>query len=111
MDDKLKVVIDCIEDKKGKDIVLLDFEGKSSLCDYAVICSGSSNRNIQAIADHIDKTFKDRNEEKLRMEGYRDASWVLIDLDDTVIHILDTETREHYRLEELWAGVKEISRK
>ena len=105
---KLQTVVDAIESKKGKDILALDFQGKSSLCDYAVICTGSSNRNIQAITDEVDKKIRESGEIRLGIEGYDEAKWVLIDLDDIVVHIMDEETRDLYKLEVLWNEAKEI---
>ncbi|WP_372712500.1 ribosome silencing factor [Ilyobacter sp.] len=108
MTGKLQTVVDAIESKKGKDILALDFQGESSLCDYAVICTGSSNRNIQAITDEVDKKIRESGEIRLGIEGYDEAKWVLIDLDDIVVHIMDEETRDFYKLEVLWNEAKEI---
>jgi ribosome-associated protein len=104
---KLEVILDAIESKKGKEIVILDFKGQNSISDYAVICTGSSNRNIQAIAEEVEKRLAEIGERRLSMEGLNEAHWVLIDGDDVMIHIFDQETRELYRLEELW-GYAEI---
>lgn len=111
MTDKLQTIVDAIESKKGKDILALDFQGKSSLVDYAVICTGSSTRNIQAIADEVDKKIREAGKIRLGIEGYDQASWVLIDLDDVAVHIMDEDTRSFYKLEALWNEAKEIIKK
>ena len=111
MAEKLDIVVDAIEGKKGRDILALDFEGGSSVCDYAVICTGSSNRNIQAIADGINEKLSENGIKRLSMEGYNDAKWILIDCGDILVNIFDRSTREEYRLEALWTDAKEILRK
>ncbi len=111
MAEKLDIIVDAIEDKKGRDILALDFEGSSSVCDYVVICTGSSNRNIQAIADGINEKLGENNMRRLSMEGYDDAKWVLVDCGDVLVNIFDRATREEYKLEVLWADAKEVLRK
>ena len=99
---KLERIVEAIESRKGQELVILDFEGKNSLCDYAVICTGSSNRNIRAISEEVEAELLRLNERRLSVEGQEDAHWILIDGDDVMIHVLDQETRDLYRLEELW---------
>ena len=98
-----------MERLKGEEILVLDFEKKSSLCDNVVILTARSNRNAQAIADEIEKKLREEfQEEKIGLEGYNDGNWILIDYDDILIHILLKETREHYKLEQLWSQAKEV---
>lgn len=111
MSEKLDIVIDAIEGKKGRDILALDFEGSSSVCDYTVICTGSSNRNIQAIADGINEKLGENGMSRLSQEGYDEAKWILIDCGDILVNVFDASTREEYRLETLWNEAKEILRK
>jgi ribosome-associated protein len=110
MNKKIQTIIDAVEDKKGKDILILDFQGKSSISDYAFICTGRSDRNIKAITDEITKKMRELGEEKLTIEGYDEAKWVLLDYDDVVVHIFDESTRDYYSLETLWLEAKEIYR-
>ena len=111
MNKKLELIVNGIESKNGKEILVLDFEGKNSLCDYTIICTGSSNRNIMAIAEEVEKQVKDMGEEKLSSEGKREGKWILIDCDDVMVHVFDAATREEYKLEALWNGAKELLRK
>jgi len=111
MTEKLDIIVDAIEGKKGRDILVLNFEGNSSVCDYTVICTGSSNRNIQAIADGINEKLGRNNMSRLSMEGYDDANWILVDCGDILVNIFDSATREKYRLEVLWNDAKELLRK
>lgn len=111
MTDRLRVIVDAIDDKKGQEILALDFEGSNSACDYAVICTGSSNRNIQAIADNVSEKLSLNNIKRVGTEGYQEGKWILIDCGDILINIFDRETREEYRLELLWNDAKEVVRK
>ncbi len=111
MTEKLQIIVDAIESKKGKDILALDFQGKSSLFDYVVICTGSSNRNIQAITDEVNRKAQESGCIRLGIEGYDEAKWVLVDLDDIVVHVMDEESRDFYKLEILWNEAKEIIKK
>ncbi len=110
MNEKLQTIVNAVEDKKGKDILILDFKGKSSISDYAFICTGRSERNIQAIVDEITKKMREMGEEKLVTEGYDEAKWVLLDYGDIVVHIFSETTRSYYSLESLWVEAEEIFR-
>lgn len=111
MNNKVEIMIDAIEGLKGEELLVLDFEKKSSLCDKVVICTARSDRNAQAIADELEKRLKEIGEEKLGIEGYNEGEWILIDFDDIIVHIFLREAREHFRLEQLWAQAKEIYKK
>jgi len=100
--EKLEKVVEAINSKKGQELVILDFEGQNSLCDYAAICTGSSNRNIRAISEEVEARLIELDERRLHIEGQNEGHWILIDGDDIMIHIMDQETRDLYRLEELW---------
>lgn len=111
MTEKLAIIIDAIEGKKGTDILALDFNGSSSVCDFTVICTGSSNRNIQAIADGVNEKLGKSHLARLSVEGYNEAKWILIDCGDITINIFDRATRQEYKLEVLWNNAREILRK
>ncbi|OQY42581.1 MAG: ribosome silencing factor [Fusobacteriia bacterium 4572_74] len=66
------------------------------------MCTGSSNRNIRAISEEVEVKLMELNERRLHIEGQNEAHWILIDGNDVMIHVLDQETRDLYRLEELW---------
>lgn len=105
----LNVIIEAIQDKKGKEIVSLNF-GKleQAFCDYFVICQGDSNTQVEAIANSVEeKTIKNANEKPLHMEGMQNANWVLVDYGNIIVHVFQSEYREFYNLESLWADAEQ----
>ncbi|MEO0465352.1 MAG: ribosome silencing factor [Pseudomonadota bacterium] len=95
-------VIASLEDDKAEDILVLDLEGKSTLADQMIIASGRSGRHVAALADHIQRTLKDRGGKRARIEGLPNADWVLIDTGDLIVHLFRPEVREFYDLERIW---------
>jgi ribosome-associated protein len=94
-----------LEDKKGEDILLLDIHEVSSFADYFVICSGTSDRMLQALADAaMEQVRKEYKEHSIRgrKEGASENGWVLVDFGDVVLHLFSPERRKYYLLEELW---------
>ena len=93
-------------DKKAIDIVEIDLRGVSGYTDYFVICSGNTDRQTKAIHDGIHKALKDDHGLlPRRVEGVREARWILMDYLDVVVHVFTPETRDFYRLEALWGDV------
>jgi len=90
------------EDLKAQDMVELDVEGKTSVCDYMVIASGTSTRHVKSIADEIVRQSKQLGCQPLGVEGEREAEWVLVDLGDVIVHVMLPRVREFYALERLW---------
>ena len=88
--------------KQGEAVVVLDVRELITITDYFVIASGSSDRQVTTIADEIAVQLKKRGTRALRREGEASAKWVLLDFVDFVVHVFDRETREYYRLENLW---------
>ncbi len=77
--------------------------------DYFVLATGSSRRQLHAIAEEIDDVLRrDFGDKRLGIEGYADSRWILLDFGDVVIHLFDEETRQYYDLEQLWAGAKRV---
>lgn len=102
--DQLKdLVIDALEDVKGKDIRVLDVRGKSSVTDVMVIASGTSSRQVKSLADRVVERAKEAGVKPLGMEGEREAEWVLVDLGDVVVHVMQPEIRDFYQIEKLWS--------
>ncbi|MBM7866873.1 ribosome silencing factor [Heliobacterium gestii] len=95
-------IAEAAADKKAYEITLLDLRGKSNVTDYFVLCNGNSTPQVQAICMNIEEKLKDYGRRTLRVEGYRDGRWVLMDYGDVVVHIFRPETRDHYALERLW---------
>lgn len=96
------IVINALEDLKGQDIRILDVRRIASFTDLMVIASGSSTRQVKALADKVVEAVKAAGVRPLGVEGERDAEWVLIDLGDIVIHVMLPTIRDFYNLEKLW---------
>lgn len=89
--------------KKAEDVVILDLRTMTSVCDYFVIASGSSETQVKAIADQVMEGLAAKGEKVWHTEGYQALRWVLLDYVDVVVHIFHQETRTLYQLERLWA--------
>ncbi|MDP3938631.1 MAG: ribosome silencing factor [Deltaproteobacteria bacterium] len=89
-------------EKKAENLALLNIGELSSFADYFLICSGRSNKQVQAIADAIGQALKQSGAPPLGVEGYREGKWVLIDADDLIIHVFHEPIRSFYNLESLW---------
>jgi ribosome-associated protein len=96
------------ESKKASDIKVLDLRDVTSFSDFFVICSGSNQRQIQAISDEIGMQLKHAGELPISVEGYEHAEWVLSDYGDFLVHIFSPKARSYYELERLWRHAKEV---
>ena len=95
-------------DHKAVDLVILEVKNLSSFTDYFVICSGNSDRQVQAIAAHIEEKLGQGGIRPLSIEGKREGRWVLLDYGDVVIHVFYQPVREFYNLERLWSDAPRI---
>lgn len=100
--DKVAAVVRRLREKKGADIVALDLAGENTLYDAVVICTARSVRHGQGLADYLLDSAPEDIPEYLRMEGHALGSWILLDFNEVVVHIFQTESREMFRLEDLW---------
>lgn len=98
----LKLVDRALEDKKARDIKVLDVRGKSNVTDYMVIASGSSNRHVKSVAENVLVDAKNAGIDVVGAEGFDVADWALVDLGDVVVHVMQENTRALYDLERLW---------
>ena len=96
-------IVDLASDKKASDIVLLEIYGLTTLADYFVICSGSSERQLGAIADGIAEALREEGLKPIGREGSSNAHWMLLDFGSVVVHIMAQPERDFYQLERLWA--------
>ncbi len=97
------------DDKKASDICVLDLTGKTDVCDYFVICTGSNNRQVDAIVDEIrEKVSKNFGLSPLSCEGREGLRWVLVDYGAVVVHVFTPEMRDFYRLERLWGDAPRV---
>lgn len=106
--DLARRIVGLAEDKKAADIVLLDLSPLTTLADYFVICSGGSERQLDAIADGIVSTLRDDKIRPYGREGTPASHWVLLDFGSVVVHIFTPPEREYYGLEKHWAEAKTI---
>lgn len=97
-----RVVINALEDIKGQNIAVFDSQPLTSLFDRVVIVSGTSNRQTKALAKHLHDKVKQAGGDVFGAEGEETGEWVLVDLGDIVVHIMQPAIREYYRLEEIW---------
>ena len=96
------------EDKKGRDIVSLKMSGLTLVCDYFLLVTAANTRQAQSISDNIEMGLKEDGLQPLRIEGYRDSRWILMDLGSVVVHIFLPEEREFYDLERLWGEAERV---
>lgn len=98
-----KLVVNALEDLKAKDIICLDVTEISSVTDKVVIASGTSSRHAKSAANSVVMAAKESGMQPIGIEGQQNGEWVLIDLGDIVVHVMQQETREFFELEKLWA--------
>jgi ribosome-associated protein len=99
-----------IEGKKGEDVVILEMDKNSgAFTDYFVVCSGTNPRQIQAIADDVQKQMAEVGQRPNSVEGYTQAEWVLLDYVDFVLHVFSERARKFYDLERLWKSARKLS--
>ena len=109
-DQILELVTTSLDDDKAENILTIPLQGKSTMADYMIVASGTSSRQVAAMAEHIQFKLKQNKIAILGLEGLRQADWVLIDANDVVVHLFRPEVREFYGLERMWANdaVEEI---
>jgi ribosome-associated protein len=108
--DIARAAVDAAANKKADDILLLDIRDMTSMADYFVICSASTDRQLKAVVEGIEEELRADGVRPVHVEGEQGSGWVLVDYGDVVCHILKPEEREYYRLEELWQGAKTLVR-
>jgi ribosome-associated protein len=95
-------VVDAIEDIKGFDITVMDVRKLTSMTSYMIVASATSSRQAKAVADNVREKLKEKGYHIRGTEGEKEGEWVLVDLDDIVVHIMVPTTRAYYNLEQLW---------
>lgn len=98
-----ELVIDALEDMKGVDIVRLDVSDMTTVTDYMVVASGTSKRHVQALAEAVAEKAKAAGHRPIGIEGEEGGEWILLDLGDTLVHVMLPRVREFYNLEKLWS--------
>ena len=108
--DKLREVVAAAQDRKAVDLRVLFVDEISDFTEYFLICSGSSERQVQAIAEAVQEKLRSEKIRPLGVEGFRHGSWVLMDYGEFVVHVFNDEIRSYYGLERLWADAVEAAR-
>ena len=98
-----KTIHKVLSDNKAKDITKINLEKKSSIADFMIICSGTSNRHVISLSNYLVQALKKENLKTLNVEGIRNGDWVLVDAGDIIIHLFRSEVRKYYALEKMWA--------
>jgi len=103
----VKLTISALEDVKAQDIQVIDVREKHSLTDYMIIATGTSNRQINAMLEKVREAVKKEGAQPLGEEGKGDSDWVLLDLNDVIVHMMTAAARQFYDLERLWLGAEQ----
>ncbi len=101
---KLTTIIShALDDLKAIDVNIIDVRGLTNITEYMIIATGTSTRHIKAIADNVIEKANEHSYKPLGIEGENDADWILIDLNDAIVHVMLAETRAYYQLDKLWS--------
>ena len=106
---QVRQAVAAAEDRKAIDLQVLHLSEVSDFTDYFVICGGTSERQVQAIADAVEESLRKGGRRPLHVEGYNRGHWVLLDYGDFVVHIFQDETRRFYALERLWGDAPDVT--
>lgn len=108
LDKLVDMVVTALEDVKARDIMVLDVAGITTLFDRMIIASADSTPQTRALANNVQEKVKAGDGTVYGMEGEKTGEWVLVDLGDVLVHIMQTNVRTHYNLEDLWAGAEAV---
>ena len=99
----LKMLDTVLDDHKGQNITVLDVEGKTSVTDFMVLVTATSERHAKSLAGYVVEKVKENGSLPLGVEGEQGSDWVLVDLGDVIVHVMTAKAREFYELEKLWS--------
>lgn len=102
----LEKILKILEDKKAIDIKTMPIKEVSTIADYFVIATGTSNTHIKSLADNLEKELKEEGITPFKIEGYNSAEWILVDYGEVIVHLFNSEQRQNYDLETLWENAK-----
>jgi len=103
-----KTAAQAAQEKKSKNICILDLRKISPITDYFVICGVMSQIQAKAVADHVQEELSSRGVDAWHIEGYENAKWILLDYVDVVMHVFEEETRKYYALDRLWGDAPQV---
>lgn len=104
----VNTIFKILDAKKAKDIEVLDVKGLTTLADYFILATGGSERQVQALCDHVEDTMEGLGQSPVNKEGYRSGDWVLVGYNDVIVHLFQSETRDFYGLERIWKDAQVI---
>ena len=103
IDDLKQLILTALDDMKAENIIELDVNGKTSVTDLLIIASGTSSRHVKSIASNVAVEAKKQGKQPLGIEGEEQGEWVLVDLGDIIVHVMQPHVRQFYDLEKLWS--------
>jgi ribosome-associated protein len=106
---RVREAVSAADNRKAVDLKVLHLQKISDFTDYFILCSGTSERQVQAIADAVQERLRERRVRPLHVEGYNRAQWVLVDYGDLVVHVFQEEQRRYYALERLWGDAPDLT--
>ena len=107
--ERVREAVSAADDRKAVDLKVLQLEKITDFTDYFLICSGTNERQVQAIANNVEERLRAEGARPLHIEGYNRGQWVLLDYGDLVVHVFDGQTRGFYSLERLWADAPDVT--
>ena len=97
-----KLIKENLSKNKAKEITVINLKKKTSIADYMIICTGTSNRHIISLSNYLSEDLKKLDLNMLNIEGKRGGDWIIVDIGDIIIHLFRSEVREYYNLEKMW---------
>ena len=108
-DEVVGAIVDILDEREARDVRVMKVSDKTVLTEYFVLCTGTSNTQRRAYSNFIEEGLKLRGVTPSRIEGYDEASWIVMDYFNVIVHIFDSNTRDFYKLEKLWNDSNEVS--
>ena len=106
--ERVRIAVEALREKKGKDIIALDVSGHTVLTDAFVIVTGANDRQVSALTDAVDEALQKAGYPKKNIEGYHSGKWILLDFGDLIVHVFDEESRSFYDLERIWGDAERV---
>lgn len=107
-EDKVRLMAEIADAVRAEEIVVLDLRDLTIIADFFLICTGKSSIQLRAVADRIEERLREMGLRKLRVEGYQEATWILLDYGDVIAHVMAAEQRAYYDIESFWAEAKHL---